>query len=166
MLNRVSIIGNLGADPEIRTTQAGTKIANFRVATTQRWRDKAGAWQERTEWIPIVLINQFLINVAETRLFKGTKVFLEGEFQTRKYTDKAGVERYTTEVLIGNPGSTLEVFGGPTSGGQSGGPAPDPAPRTPPRQRTQQPLGNPKGPLGNPMGPEPPDYDDSDPLPF
>jgi len=102
-VNKVILIGNLGADPEIRRTQDGRPIANLRVATSESWRDKAtGERREKTEWHRVVIFNDNLCRVAEQYLKKGSKVYLEGQLQTRKWTDQQGVERYSTEVVLQN----------------------------------------------------------------
>ncbi len=101
-LNKVMLIGNLGKDPEVRTSQSGMKIVNLTVATSDTWNDKAsGERKEQTEWHRVVIMNDRLADVAERYLKKGSKVFLEGKLQTRKWTDNSGQERYTTEVLLG-----------------------------------------------------------------
>ena len=100
-LNKVMLIGNLGRDPEIRRTQAGDPIANLRLATSERWTDKAsGEKRERTEWHSVVIFNEGLARIAEQYLKKGSTVYLEGQLQTRKWTDQSGVDRYTTEVVL------------------------------------------------------------------
>jgi single-strand DNA-binding protein len=100
-VNKVILIGNLGADPEIRRTQDGRPIANLRVATSDSWRDKAtGERREKTEWHRVVIFNEGLCRIAEQYLKKGSKVYLEGSLQTRKWTDQQGVERYSTEVVL------------------------------------------------------------------
>lgn len=100
-LNRVQLIGNLGGDPEIRNSQLGDKVATFSVATTDSWTDtNSGEKREKTEWHRVVIFSDGLAGVAEKYLKKGMKVFLEGALQTRKWTDNAGVERYTTEVVL------------------------------------------------------------------
>src|SRR5512136_929793 len=100
-VNKVILIGNLGADPEIRRTQDGRPVANLRVATSESWRDKAtGERKEKTEWHNVVIFNENLAKVAEQYLKKGSKVYIEGQLQTRKFTDKTGAERSTTEVVI------------------------------------------------------------------
>lgn len=99
-LNRVQVIGNLGADPEIRQTQSGDPIANFRIAASDSWKDKSsGEWKEKTEWIPVVAFGHSA-KYAEQYLRKGMKVFVEGQFTTRKWTDQNGNDRYSTEVTI------------------------------------------------------------------
>ena len=100
-VNKVILIGNLGADPEIRHTQDGRAIANLRVATSESWRDKAsGERREKTEWHRVVIFNENLAKIAEQYLKKGSKVYLEGSLQTRKWEDQSGQERYTTEVVL------------------------------------------------------------------
>ncbi len=100
-VNKVILVGNLGADPEIRRTQDGRPIANLRVATSENWRDKTtGERREKTEWHRVVIFNENLCRIAEQYLKKGSKVYLEGQLQTRKWTDQQGVERYSTEVVL------------------------------------------------------------------
>lgn len=100
-VNKVIIIGNLGKDPEIRQTQDGMKIANFSVATSETWKDKVtGERKEKTEWHRVVVMNENIVNVVEQYIRKGSKVYIEGQLQTRKWTDPAGIERYTTEILV------------------------------------------------------------------
>jgi single-strand DNA-binding protein len=99
-VNRVILIGNLGKDPEVRSTKGG-KIANLSVATSESWRDKAsGERMERTEWNRVVIFNERLVEIAEKYLRKGSKVYVEGSLQTRKWTDQGGAERYSTEVVL------------------------------------------------------------------
>ena len=100
-VNKVILVGNLGADPEIRRTQDGRPIANLRMATSESWRDKAtGERREKTEWHRVVIFNENLCRVVEQYLKKGSKVYIEGQLQTRKWTDQQGVERYSTEVVV------------------------------------------------------------------
>ena len=100
-VNKVILIGNLGRDPEVRSTQAGDKVVNLSVATSERWKDKnTGEPREKTEWHRVVIFNDRLGDVAEKYLRKGSKVYLEGQLQTRKWTDQSGVEKYTTEVVL------------------------------------------------------------------
>lgn len=100
-VNRVTLIGNLGRDPEIRTFQNGGKVCNFSLATSESWKDKAsGERKDKTEWHNVVIRNESLIGIAERYLKKGSKIYLEGKIETRKYTDKDGVERYTTEIVV------------------------------------------------------------------
>ena len=100
-VNKVILVGNLGKDPEVRTSQAGQKIVNFTLATSETWNDKAsGERKERTEWHRVVVFNERIADVAERFLRKGRKVYVEGSLQTRKWTDQSGQEKYTTEVVI------------------------------------------------------------------
>ena len=102
-VNKVILIGNLGKDPEVRTTQSGSKIVNLTVATSESWSDRAsGERKERTEWHRVVIFNERLADVAERFLRKGRKVYLEGALETRKWTDQSGQEKYTTEVVLKN----------------------------------------------------------------
>jgi single-strand DNA-binding protein len=108
MLNKVQLIGNLGADPDIRQTQDGRSIASLSVATSESWRDKnTGDRQERTEWHRVVIFSEGLAKVAEQYLKKGAKVYIEGKLQTRKWQDKDGNDRYSTEVVLQNFGGTM-----------------------------------------------------------
>lgn len=117
-VNRVILVGNLGADPEVRRTQDGRPIANLRIATSETWRDKAtGERKEKTEWHRVVIFNEGLCRVAEQYLRKGAKVYIEGQLQTRKWTDQSGVEKYSTEVVIKGYGDTLTMLDGPRSDG-------------------------------------------------
>jgi single-strand DNA-binding protein len=120
-VNKVILIGNLGADPEIRRTQDGRPIANLRVATSESWRDKTtGERKEKTEWHRVVIFNEGLCKIVEQYLKKGSKVYLEGALQTRKWTDKDGHERYSTEVVLQGFNSQLTMLD-TRSGGASGG---------------------------------------------
>jgi single-strand DNA-binding protein len=121
-VNKVILIGNLGADPEIKRTQDGRPIANLRLATTDTWRDKnSGERKEKTEWHRVVIFNEGLCKVAEQYLKKGAKVYVEGQLQTRKWTDQSGVEKYSTEVVLQNFNSTLTMLDGRAGGGSGGG---------------------------------------------
>jgi single-strand DNA-binding protein len=112
-VNKVILIGNLGADPEIRRTQDGRPIANLRVATSETWRDRnSGERKERTEWHRVVIFNEGLCKIAEQYLKKGSKVYLEGQLQTRKWQDQSGQERYTTEVVLQGFNSALTMLDG------------------------------------------------------
>ena len=125
-INKVILIGNLGRDPEIRTMQNGNKVANLRVATSERWRDRtSGEMQERTEWHSVVIFNEHLLSVAERFLKKGSKVYLEGQLQTRKWTDNQGQEKYSTEILLNNFRGELQML---DSRGEGGGSSYDAAP--------------------------------------
>src|SRR5579862_414182 len=102
-VNKVILVGNMGKDPETRTTQDGTKIVNFTLATSENWNDRqTGERKERTEWHRVVIFNERLADVAERFLRKGRKVYLEGAMETRKYTDQSGQEKYSTEVVLRN----------------------------------------------------------------
>ncbi|MAU60366.1 MAG: single-stranded DNA-binding protein [Parvibaculum sp.] len=121
-VNKVILIGNLGADPEIRRTQDGRPIANLRIATSESWRDKnTGERREKTEWHRVVVFNEGLCKVIEQYLKKGAKVYIEGALQTRKWTDQSGQERYSTEVVLQGFNSTLTMLDGRSGGGSSGG---------------------------------------------
>jgi single-strand DNA-binding protein len=112
-VNKVILVGNLGADPEIRRTQDGRPIANLRVATTDSWRDKtSGEKREKTEWHRVVIFNEGLCKVAEQYLKKGAKVYIEGQLQTRKWQDQQGQERYSTEVVLQGFSSQLTMLDG------------------------------------------------------
>jgi single-strand DNA-binding protein len=125
-VNKVILVGNLGADPEIRRTQDGRPIANLRVATTDTWRDKAtGERRERTEWHRVVIFSEPLCRVAEQYLKKGSRIYLEGALQTRKWQDQSGQDRYSTEVVLQNFNSQLVMLD--RAGGGSGGAEPSDA---------------------------------------
>jgi single-strand DNA-binding protein len=117
-VNKVILVGNLGKDPEIRRTQDGRPIANLSVATSESWRDKAtGERKEKTEWHRVVIFNEGLCKVAEQYLKKGAKVYIEGQLQTRKWTDQSGVEKYSTEVVLQGFNSNLTMLEGRSGGG-------------------------------------------------
>ena len=121
-VNKVILIGNLGKDPEIRRTQDGRPIANLSVATSESWRDKAtGERKEKTEWHRVVIFNEGLCKIAEQYLKKGAKVYLEGALQTRKWTDKDGIEKYSTEIVLQGFNSTLTMLDGARGGAGGGG---------------------------------------------
>ncbi|OYV32768.1 MAG: single-stranded DNA-binding protein [Acidocella sp. 20-61-6] len=110
-VNKVILVGNLGKEPEVRNAQSGMKIVNLTLATSDTWTDKAsGERKEQTEWHRVVIMNERLADVAEKYLHKGSKVYLEGKLQTRKWTDNSGVEKYTTEVLLGRFGGDLVLL--------------------------------------------------------
>jgi single-strand DNA-binding protein len=120
-VNKVILIGNLGADPEIRRTQDGRPVANLRIATSESWRDKnTGERREKTEWHRVVIFNEGLCKIVEQYLKKGSKVYLEGALQTRKWTDKDGNEKYTTEVVLQGFNSSLTMLDGRGGGGGGG----------------------------------------------
>ncbi len=119
-VNKVILVGNLGKDPEVRKTQDGKSIVNLSVATSDTWRDKnTGERREKTEWHRVVIFNEGLARVAEQYLKKGAKVYVEGQLQTRKWTDQSGAEKYTTEVVLQNYNSALTMLDGRREGGGS-----------------------------------------------
>ncbi|MGE3905309.1 MAG: single-stranded DNA-binding protein [Reyranellaceae bacterium] len=126
-VNKVILVGNLGRDPEVRHTQAGGLIVQLSVATSENWRDRAsGERRERTEWHRVVIFNEKMAEVAQKYLRKGAKVYLEGQLQTRKWTDQSGVEKYTTEVVLPRFGGTMTMLDGRSGGGGGDfGPADD-----------------------------------------
>ncbi|MBA5776747.1 single-stranded DNA-binding protein [Stappia sp. F7233] len=125
-VNKVILVGNLGADPEVRRMQDGRPVVNLRIATSETWRDRGtGERREKTEWHRVVIFNEGLAKVAENYLRKGSKVYIEGQLQTRKWQDQQGQERYSTEVVLQGFNSTLTMLdgrgeGGSSAGGQSG----------------------------------------------
>jgi len=120
-VNKVILVGNLGADPEVRRTQDGRPIVNLRVATSDTWRDKnTGERREKTEWHRVVIFNEGLCRVAEQYLKKGSKVYLEGQLQTRKWQDQSGQDKYSTEVVLQGFNSQLTMLDG-RGGGAGGG---------------------------------------------
>ena len=117
-VNKVILVGNLGADPEIRRTQDGRPIANLSVATSESWRDRnTGERREKTEWHRVVIFNEGLCKIAENYLKKGSKVYLEGQLQTRKWQDQSGQDRYSTEVVLQGYNSNLTMLDGRSEGG-------------------------------------------------
>jgi len=114
MLNKVMLIGNLGADPEMRNTQSGDPIAHLRLATSEKWKDKQGQKQEKTEWHRVVIFGK-VAEIAEKYLRKGSKVYIEGKIQTRKWTDKAGADKYTTEVVLSGFDGKMVMLGEKTA---------------------------------------------------
>ena len=155
-VNKVILVGNLGRDPEIRNTQDGAKIVQLSIATSERWKDRnTGEPRERTEWHRVVIFNENLGRVAEQYLRKGSSVYLEGQLQTRKWTDQQGVEKYTTEVvlqryrgeltLLGGRGDAAgggfgDSAGGNMGGGGYGAGAPPAAPSAPAAPATPPPM--------------------------
>jgi single-strand DNA-binding protein len=112
-VNKVILVGNLGRDPEVRYTQSNQKIVHLAIATSERWRDKtSGEQREKTEWHRVVIFNENLADVAERYLSKGRSVYLEGQLQTRKWTDQSGVEKYTTEIVLQRFRGELVLLGG------------------------------------------------------
>jgi single-strand DNA-binding protein len=123
-VNKVILVGNLGRDPEVRSTQDGTKVANLSLATSESWKDKnSGERREKTEWHRIAIFNERLVDVAEKYLKKGSKIYIEGQLQTRKWTDQSGQERYSTEVVLQRFRGELTMLDG--RGGGGGGDAGD-----------------------------------------
>ena len=121
-LNKVMLIGNLGADPEIRSFQNGGKVANLRIATSETWKDRnTGERQERTEWHTVAIFSEGLVNVVERFLKKGSKVYIEGKLQTRKWQDQNGQDRYSTEVVLRGFDGTLTMLDGAQGGSGGGG---------------------------------------------
>jgi single-strand DNA-binding protein len=117
-INKVILVGNLGADPEIRTLNSGDRVANLRIATSETWRDRnSGERKERTEWHRVVIFNDNLVKVAENYLKKGAKVYIEGAIQTRKWTDQSGQEKYSTEVVLQKFRGELTMLDGRGEGG-------------------------------------------------
>jgi single-strand DNA-binding protein len=110
-INKVILVGNVGQDPEIRSTQDGREIASFTLATTDSWKDKnTGEKKDKTEWHRIVIFSQGLVGVVKNYVKKGSKLYIEGSLQTRKWTDNAGIEKYTTEVVLQNYGGTMQML--------------------------------------------------------
>ena len=121
-VNKVILVGNLGRDPEVRSTQDGAKIVNLSVATSERWKDRnTGEPREKTEWHRVVIFNENLGRIAEQYLRKGSNVYLEGQLQTRKWTDQQGAEKYTTEVVLQRYRGELTLLGSRGDGGMGGG---------------------------------------------
>lgn len=119
-LNKVTLIGNLGADPEIRTLNSGDRVANLRLATSEKWTNRTtGEKNERTEWHRVVIFNEHLVKVAEQYLKKGSTIYVEGQIQTRKWTDNQGVEKYSTEVVLQKFRGEIVMLG--AKGGDAGG---------------------------------------------
>ncbi len=119
-VNKVILVGNLGKDPEIRSTKDGKEIANFSVATSESWKDKSsGERKSKTEWHRVSVFSQGLVGIIKSYVKKGTKVYIEGQLQTRKWTDSNGVDKYTTEVVLQNFNSTLQLLD--SKGSNSGG---------------------------------------------
>ena len=149
-VNKVILVGNLGRDPEVRTMQSGDKVANLSLATSERWKDRnTGEMNERTEWHRVVIFGR-TAEIAEQYLRKGSKVYLEGQLQTRKWEDQNGQERYTTEVVLRPYNGTMTMLD--TRGGGSGGGFDD------------GPSGGSSGGGGGPSGGAAPEFDDE--IPF
>ena len=121
-VNKVILVGNLGRDPEVRSTQSGSRVANLSLATSETWRDRnSGERRERTEWHRVVIFNDRLVDVAEKYLRKGSKIYIEGQLQTRKWQDQSGQDRYTTEVVLQNFRGELTMLDSRSDGGGGGG---------------------------------------------
>jgi single-strand DNA-binding protein len=121
-VNKVIIIGNLGRDPEVRNFQNGGKVCNLRIATSDTWKDKTtGERKERTEWHSVAIFQEGLVRIAEQYLRKGSKVYIEGKLQTRKWQDQSGADRYSTEVVLQGFDGVLTMLDGRSEGGQGGG---------------------------------------------
>jgi len=147
MLNRVQIIGFLGADPEVRSFNNGNKVCNLRIATSESWKDKStGEKKEKTEWHTVAIFQEGLVRIAEQYLHKGSKVFLEGKLQTRKWQDQSGADRYSTEIVLQGFDGTLTLLDPKKQGNDSGRPS-QPSQGyeqtyeyQPPRQQQQPPI--------------------------
>jgi single-strand DNA-binding protein len=123
-VNKVILVGNLGRDPEVRTLNSGDKVANLNLATSETWRDRnSGERKERTEWHRVVIFNDNLVKVAENYLRKGSKVYIEGALQTRKYTDQSGAEKFSTEVVLQKFRGELTMLDGRADGARGEGDA-------------------------------------------
>jgi single-strand DNA-binding protein len=121
-VNKVILIGNLGRDPEVRSFQNGGKVCNLRIATSETWKDRnTGERREKTEWHSVAIFQEGLVRVAEQYLKKGSKVYIEGQLQTRKWQDQSGADRYSTEVVLQGFGGTLTMLDGPGGGSGGGG---------------------------------------------
>ncbi|WP_299282068.1 single-stranded DNA-binding protein [uncultured Tateyamaria sp.] len=121
-VNKVILIGNLGRDPEVRTFQNGGKVCNLRIATSETWKDRnTGERKEKTEWHSVAIFQEGLVRIAEQYLRKGSKVYIEGQLQTRKWQDQSGQDKYSTEVVLQGYGGTLTMLDGRDGGGGAGG---------------------------------------------
>ena len=140
-VNKVILIGNLGRDPEVRTMQSGGRVANLSIATSETWRDKAsGERKEKTEWHRVVVFNENLVKLCESYLRKGSKLYIEGQIETRKWQDQSGQEKYSTEIVLRPFRGEITMLDG-RAGGSGGGDAPDDAgPATAPSGRGSAPA--------------------------
>ncbi len=121
-VNKVILIGNLGRDPEVRSFQNGGKVCNLRIATSETWKDRnTGERREKTEWHSVAIFQEGLVRIAEQYLKKGSKVYIEGQLQTRKWQDQSGQDKYSTEVVLQASGGTLTILDGRDGGGSGGG---------------------------------------------
>jgi single-strand DNA-binding protein len=116
-VNKVTLLGRLGRDPEVRNFQNGGKVVNLRIATSERYKDREGNQQERTEWHSVAIFNEHLAGIAEKFLRKGAQVYVEGQLETRKWQDQSGQDRYTTEVVLRQYRGELQMIGGKGDGG-------------------------------------------------
>lgn len=133
-VNKVILVGNVGRDPEIRATNSGERIANLSLATSESWRDKSsGEKREKTEWHRVVIFNDRLTDVVEKYVTKGSKLYVEGSLQTRKWTDSGGAERYSTEIVLTKFRGEIVLLGDKRDGGERDEPRADPGRRQPPR---------------------------------
>ena len=120
-VNKVILIGNLGRDPEVRSFQNGNKVCNLRIATSETWKDRtSGERKERTEWHSVSIFTEGLVRIAEQYLKKGSKVYIEGQLQTRKWQDQSGADKYSTEIVLQGFGGTLTMLDAPNGGGSGG----------------------------------------------
>ena len=137
-VNKATILGNVGKDPEIRTTQSGGKIASLTIATSENWKDRnSGERKEQTEWHRVTVMSAPLAEVVEKYVKKGSKLYIEGKIQTRKWTDQSGQDRYTTGIVISGFGGQLVMLDGRSSDAGSSAPAPAPQPRPQPKPQQQ-----------------------------
>ena len=176
-VNKVILVGNMGKDPEIRSTQDGSKIVNLTLATSETWNDRAsGERKEKTEWHRVVIFNDRTADVAERFLKKGAKIYVEGSLQTRKWTDQQGQERYTTEVVIGRFNGAMTMLDGRAGGGEGasygseaasgGGSSYTPRERAPAAAAPARSGGGARGPAGGPSWDAPKGGDLDDEIPF
>lgn len=172
-VNKVILVGNLGKDPEVRRTANGDPVVNLRIATTETWRDKqTGERREKTEWHSVVIFNEPLGKVAEQYLKKGSQVYIEGQLQTRKWTDREGQEKYTTEIVLQRYRGELTLLGGRGGGGGGGGGEMDDDygggdfGRSSPMERRPATAGGGGGGGGGGQGGGGPRYDLDDDIPF
>ena len=119
-VNKVILIGNVGKDPEVRSMQSGDRVANFTLATSETWKDRDGERKEKTTWHNIVVWNEGIVKVVDSYVRKGSKLYVEGALQTRKYTDQQGVERYTTEIVLQKFRGELTMLGGKSERDEGG----------------------------------------------
>jgi len=139
-VNKVILIGNLGADPEVKSFSNGNKVCNIRIATSESWKDKqTGEKKEKTEWHTIAIFGDGLVGVAERFLKKGSKVYLEGKLQTRKWQDQAGADRYSTEVVLQGPGAVMTMLDSAGGGSRGSG---EGERREEPKSQSEKPVGN------------------------